>query len=145
MTDEATVKDEVVSLPTGELWLKELADILNTLPVDITFIDKDDNVKYFSDNRDRVFARTTSVLGRKVQNCHPPQSVDVVEGILQSFKQGKRDFVEFWINLKERLVYIRYFAVRDKEENYLGTLEVTQDITDVKKLEGEKRLLDERG
>jgi hypothetical protein len=115
------------------------------LPVDLTFVDKDDRVRYFSDTRDRIFVRTRSVLGRKVQNCHPPQSVDVVEKILASFKDGSRDFVDFWINHRGRFVYIRYFAVRDREGNYLGTLEVNQDITGIRKLEGEKRLLDERG
>lgn len=84
------------------------------------------------------------MIGRKVQNCHPPQSVDVVQKILDSFKRGEKDSFEFWIELQERFVHIRYFALRDKDGNYLGTLEVTQDITGIKKLEGEKRLLDER-
>ncbi|MBI4188015.1 MAG: DUF438 domain-containing protein, partial [Chloroflexi bacterium] len=85
-----------------------------------------------------------SVIGRKVQNCHPPQSVDVVEKILTSFKEGKRDSYDFWIQSKDKFVYIRYFAVRDRNRQYLGTLEVTQDITGIKQLEGEKRLLSER-
>jgi len=141
--EEPKVKsDNAISLPTGDLHLKELMFMLNTLPVDITFIDKDDTVKYFSAGKDRIFVRTKAVIGRKVQNCHPPQSVEVVEKILSSFKEGKRDFFDFWINLKGRLIYIRYFAVRDENGGYLGTLEVTQDITDIKKLEGEKRLLD---
>ena len=110
----------------------------------MTFVGKDDAVKYFSDSKERIFVRTKSVLGRKVQNCHPPQSVDVVEKILTSFKEGTRDSADFWINFQGKLVYIRYFAVRDKEGTYLGTLEVTQDLTEIKKLEGEKRLLDER-
>lgn len=138
------IKDNIVSLPTGNLQINELLGLLNTLPVDITFVGKDDAVKYFSDSKERIFVRTKSVLGRKVQNCHPPQSVDVVEKILRSFKEGTRDSADFWINLQGKLVYIRYFAVRDKEGAYLGTLEVTQDLTEIKKLEGEKRLLDER-
>ena len=138
------IKDNIVSLPTGNLQMNELLGLLNTLPVDITFVGKDDAVKYFSDSKERIFVRTKSVLGRKVQNCHPPQSVDVVEKILTSFKEGTRDSADFWINFQGKLVYIRYFAVRDKEGTYLGTLEVTQDLTEIKKLEGEKRLLDER-
>ncbi len=135
---------DMVSFPTGNLHFKELLNILNTLPVDITFVDKDDEVKYFSDSKDRVFPRTKSVLGRKVQNCHPPKSIHVVEKIIQSFRDGSRDSVAFWINMNERLVHIRYFAVRDENHSFLGTLEVTQDVTDIKNLKGEKRLLEEK-
>jgi hypothetical protein len=134
--------DNTVSLPTGDLRLKELMHMLNSLPVDITFIDQDDTVRYFSAGSERIFVRTKAVIGRKVQNCHPPQSVEMVEKILSSFKEKKKDSADFWINLKGRLVYIRYFAVRDQNGRYLGTLEVTQDVTDIRKLEGEKRLLD---
>lgn len=132
-----------IVLPTGELKLKELMWILSSLPIDITFIDRDDTVKYFSDNKDRIFVRTRSVIGRKVQNCHPPQSVEIVEKILTAFKEGKRNYADFWINFKGKLIFIKYFAVRDEAANYLGTLEITMDITDLKKLEGEKRLIDE--
>jgi DUF438 domain-containing protein len=142
--EEPRVRDgEVLSLPTGELKLNELVNLFNTLPVDITFIDKDDKVKYFSSGKDRIFVRTKSVIGRKVQNCHPPKSLEVVEKILKWFKSGKKDSVDFWINLGGKLVYIRYFAVRDERREYLGTLEVTQEITGIRKLEGEKRLLDQ--
>jgi PAS domain S-box-containing protein len=135
--------DDVISLPTGDLRLKELMAVLDTLPVDVTFIDEDDRVKYFSAGAGRIFVRTKSVIGRKVQNCHPPQSVEVVERILSSFKEGKKDFVEFWIRYMGKSIHIRYFAVRERSRQYLGTLEVTQDITNIRKLEGEKRLLDE--
>ena len=144
LLEETVFQENSASLPTGTIKLNELMYLLNTLPVDLTFVDKEDTVRYFSDSKDRIFLRTKSVIGRKVQNCHPPQSVDVVEKILTSFKEGKRDSYEFWLNLQGRLVYIRYFAMRDKDGLYLGTLEVTQDITGIKKLEGEKRLLDER-
>jgi PAS domain S-box-containing protein len=137
-------QDDEITLATGKFTLKELMAVLNTLPVDITFVDKDDRVRYFSEGKERIFTRTKAVLGRRVQDCHPPQSVDVVEKIVNSFREGKRDSVDFWINLKGREIYIRYFAVRDKQSSYLGTLEVTQDITEIKKLKGEKRLLDER-
>ena len=143
--EEPEIKDsELVSFPTGEVPLKELMYILNTLPVDVTFIDKEDTVRYFTDNSEKIFVRPRSVIGRKVQNCHPPQSLDTVEKILASFKEGKRDWVDFWINYKERFIYIRFFAVCDTKRRYLGTIEVVQDITDIKKLEGEKRLLDEK-
>ena len=117
--------------------------ILDSLPVDISFVDKDDVVKYFNNPRTgRVFPRTKMDLQRKVQNCHPQKSVHMVNKILDAFKKGERDEAPFWINLNGRLIYINYFPVRDKDGNYLGTLEVTQDITELKKIEGEKRLLD---
>ncbi len=142
--EQAEYKDGVIKFPSGELNLEELLAILNTLPVDITFVDKNDNVKYFSEGKDRIFLRPRAVIGRNVRNCHPPQSVDKVEKILEDFKNKRRDLAEFWINFKGKFVYIRYFAVRNQEGEYLGTLEVTQDITDIKKLEGEKRLLDDK-
>ena len=116
--------------------------MLNSMPVEISFIDKNDEVSYFNKNGDRIFPRPRSVIGKKVQQCHPRKSVDKVIVIIESFKSGKRDVANFWINLKGRLIYIRYFAVRDNNGKYLGTLEVSQDITDIKKIEGEKRLLD---
>lgn len=144
LLEEPVVQDSTISMPTGTIQLNELMCLLNTLPVDLTFIDKEDTVRYFSESKARIFRRTRSVIGRKVQNCHPPQSVDVVEKILTSFKEGKKDSFDFWLNFQGRLVYIRYFAMRDKDGQYLGTVEVTQDITEIKKLEGERRLLNER-
>ncbi|TES86017.1 MAG: DUF438 domain-containing protein, partial [Candidatus Aminicenantes bacterium] len=140
MLEEPVFEDNEISLPTGKLRLKELMSILNTLPVDITFVDNEDKVRYFSDSKERIFLRTKSVIGIKVQNCHPPQSLEAVEKILKSLKEGKRDTVDFWINQEGKFVYIRYFAVRDEGGSYLGTLEVSQDLTEIKKLEGEKRL-----
>jgi PAS domain S-box-containing protein len=139
---ELEKKEGMVNLPTGSFTLEELEAVLNTLPVDITFVDKNDEVRYFSETKDRIFVRTKAVIGRKVQQCHPQKSVHIVEKIVNEFKKGTKDHADFWINLNGRLILIRYFAVRDKNGNYLGTLEVTQDITDIKKIEGEKRLLD---
>ncbi|HIE17097.1 MAG TPA: DUF438 domain-containing protein, partial [Dehalococcoidia bacterium] len=102
----------------------------------------DDTVRYFNQSKDRIFPRTKAIIGRKVQQCHPQKSVHVVNQILDDFRAGGRDTAQFWIDLKGKLVYIRYFAVRSKNGEYLGCLEVTQDITDLKKIEGEKRLLD---
>ena len=140
LLEEPIFEDNEISLPTGKLRLKELMAVLNMLPVDITFVDKEDKVRYFSDSKERIFLRTKSVIGIKVQNCHPPQSLEAVEKILKSFKEGKRDVVDFWINAEGKFVYIRYFAVRDEAGSYLGTLEVSQDLTEIKTLEGEKRL-----
>jgi len=137
---EAVAEGQIV-FETGSFSREELEAILNTLPVDITFVDKEDKVRYFSQSKERIFPRTKAVIGRKVQQCHPQQSLYRVNQILDDFKSGQRDVAEFWINLKGKLVYIRYFAVR-KNGEYLGTLEITQDITDIKKIEGEKRLLE---
>ncbi len=131
-----------VTFETGMLSKEELEAILNTLPVDITFVDRDDEVRYFNQSKERIFPRTKAVIGRKVQQCHPQKSVHVVNRILDDFKSGRRDVAEFWIQMGGRFVYIRYFPVRSREGEYLGVLEVTQDITGIKKLEGEKRLLD---
>jgi len=116
--------------------------ILNTLPVEVSFINANDEVTYFNKNGDRIFPRPRSVIGRKVQQCHPQKSVQKVTAILEAFKRGTKEVAEFWITLKGRQIYIRYFPVKDKNGKYLGTLEVSQDITDIKKIEGEKRLLD---
>ena len=116
--------------------------LLNALPVEVSFIDENDQVRYFNKNGNRIFPRSKGILGLKVEKCHPAKSLQKVLQILEAFKSGKRDTAAFWINLKGRLVYIRYFCVRDKQNKYLGTLEVTQDITDVQKIIGEKRLLD---
>lgn len=138
------IEDNVISLPTGNLTLTELLNILNILPIDVTFVDKDDRVRYFTDNKERIFVRTKSVIGREVRNCHPPQSKEKVEQILADFKSGTRNYADFWINFKDKFVYIKFMAVRDKTGQYLGTLEVTQDVTGIRKLQGEKRLIDER-
>ncbi|UCD83605.1 MAG: DUF438 domain-containing protein [Deltaproteobacteria bacterium] len=121
---------------------EQLEGILETIPVELSFVDENDLVKFWNKHETRIFKRPVSVVGKSVQNCHPKQSVDKVNQILSDFKGGKRDSAEFWIDLKDHKVYIRYFAVRNEAGKYLGTLEVTQDITDVKKIEGEKRLLD---
>ena len=130
-----------VQLPTGFLSIPELTRIFDTLPVDITFVGADDTVRYFSQGGERVFPRTKAIIGRNVKNCHPPASVHIVEGIVNDFKSGKKDHEDFWIRLGDKFVYIRYFAVRDEAGNYLGVLEVTQDIAPIQAIEGEKRLV----
>ncbi|HOV70213.1 MAG TPA: PAS domain-containing protein, partial [Clostridia bacterium] len=128
-------------LPSGVLSLAEIVSMLDTLPFDITFVDKNDTVKYFSQAKDRIFPRTKAVIGRKVTNCHPPASVHIVEKIISDLKSGAKDHEDFWIHLGNRYVLIRYYAVRNEAGEYLGTLEVTQDIAPIQAITGEKRLL----
>ena len=117
-----------------------LEAIFDALPVEVSFVDETDAVRYYSKGDKRIFRRTPAVIGRKVQDCHPKESVHKVNQVISNLKSGKRDVSEFWIDLKGRKIYIRYFAVRDKTGKYLGTLEVTQDITEIQKMKGEKRL-----
>ena len=133
---------ETLEFENGTLSKEEIESILDVLPIDISFVDRNDSVKYFNKAEKRIFVRTKSVIGRKVQLCHPQKSVHIVNKIVEAFKADKKDSAEFWITVAGRLVQIRYFAVRDKKGKYLGTMEVTQDLTDIKKIEGEKRLLD---
>jgi len=142
MTVMADSKIRMLQFETGALSKEEVEAVLDSLPVDISFVDKEDCVKYFNKAGKRIFVRTKAVIGRKVQLCHPKKSVHIVNSILEAFKTGKKDVAEFWIQMNNRLIHIRYFAVRDKNGKYMGTMEATQDITDIKKIEGEKRLLD---
>lgn len=136
-----SLKDGYVKFETGILSSEEINQIFNAIPGDMTFIDKDDIVKYFSQDENRIFPRTKAVIGRSVQNCHPPASVHVVEKLLADFKSGKKDSEDFWIKMGDLYVLIRYFAIRDENGEYLGTLEFTQDIAPIRSIEGEKRLL----
>lgn len=130
-----------VVLPTGSLTVQELTAMMNTLPVDITFIGSDDTVRYFSQAKERIFPRTVSVLGRKVSNCHPPASVKIVEKLIDDLRAGRKDHELFWLQVQGNMVLISYFAVRDPAGTYLGVLEVTQNIGPIQRLEGEKRLV----
>ena len=130
-----------IKLSTGSFAPDELEALFKTLPVDITFVDKDDKVKFFSHGPDRVFARNRAILGRDVRMCHPPSSVNTVEQILEDFKSGRQSSAAFWINFQGRFVYIDYFALRDDNGVYLGTMEFTQDLTKLRELKGEQRLL----
>lgn len=130
-----------IGLSTGSFDLNELEALFKTLPIDITFVDKNDKVKFFSLGPDRVFTRNRAILGRDVRMCHPPSSVDVVDQILNDFKSEKENSAAFWINMRGKFIYIEYFALRGKEGEYLGTIEFTQDLTHLRALEGEQRLL----
>ncbi len=135
--------NDAITLPSGHLSVRQLTALLNTLPMDITFVDAEGRVGYFSEGDDRVFARNRAIIGRKVEDCHPPKSVHIVEAVVSDLKSGKRDVAEFWIQMGPRFVHIRYFAMRDGDGEFLGTLEVTQDIAPLRALEGERRLLAE--
>ncbi len=132
----------LIDLQTGKVSSEQITAMLNTLPVEITFIDENDAVCYFSKPKDAIFTRTKAVLGRKVELCHPEKSVHLVKKIVSEFKSGKKEKAEFWIKMGEKYVYIRYFPVRDAQGKYLGCMEVTQDIADIQRISGERRLLD---
>ncbi len=132
----------MLQLSTGQLTNEQLNRMLTRLPMDISFVDADDRVQFYSDNPNRIFPRTPAVIGRSVSNCHPPKSVSKVEQILEAFKDGTRDEARFWIQLDGRFILIQYFAVRSTVGKYLGCLEASQDVTEIRRLEGEKRLLD---
>jgi uncharacterized protein len=140
---QAVQINPILNLVTGQLTHEQLNLMLANLPVDITFVDENDEVRFFSETRDRVFPRSPAIIGRKVQNCHPPQSVDRVQRIVEDFRAGKRDEAEFWIQMQERFIHIRYFALRDETKAYRGVLEITQDISSIRTLEGERRIMDE--
>jgi len=131
-----------LGLDTGQMTVDQINLMLTHLPVDLTFVDENDRVAYYSEGPERIFPRSHAIIGREVRNCHPPKSVHLVNKILDAFKSGTRDTAEFWIEVGRRFVYIRYFAVRDTEGFYRGTLEVSQDLTEIRKLEGQRRLLD---
>jgi DUF438 domain-containing protein len=131
----------VISLPSGSFSVDELTHLLNTLPLDITFVDKDDTVKYFSQGKERIFPRATAIIGRNVSNCHPPASVHIVEKIVADLRSGKKEHEDFWIKTKDAYIFIRYFAVRNEKGEYLGALEITQNIKPIQEISGEKRLL----
>lgn len=133
---------DYIKFATGVLTPKEIEHIFNHLPVDITFVDKDGIVKYFSTAKERIFHRTKTIIGRKVENCHPPASVHIVEQIAADLKSGKKDLEAFWIKLGDKFVYIQYFAVRDDQGEFLGILEVTQNIQPLQQVTGEKRIMD---
>jgi uncharacterized protein len=141
--EEQLANNKELRFPTGNLSYEEIELILNNLPIDITFVDKEDRVKYFSHGKERIFERTKAIIGRKVQNCHPPDSVHVVNKIVEEFKEGKRDSADFWLEMQGMFVYIRYFPIRNALGEYLGTIEITQNVKSIRDLQGEKRILDD--
>jgi len=141
VADETYAEEGTISLPSGKFTSEEILAVLNALPVDITFVDKDDKVKYFSQGKERVFDRNRAILGRDVRMCHPPSSVHVVDQIIGDFKSGAADSAPFWIQMGGRFIHIEYFALRNEKSEYLGTLEVSQDLTEKRKISGDQRIL----
>jgi DUF438 domain-containing protein len=141
VSEPIPTQQDLLELKTGDLTLDQLNLILTHLPVDRSFVDESDTVRFYSEGPERIFPRSPAIIGRKVQNCHPPDSVHVVQEILDSFRSGKQSLAEFWIQLQGKFIHIRYFAVRDRSGDYRGCLEVSQDVTAIRTLEGERRLL----
>jgi len=139
ISKEKTKREEIdsslIDFGTGALSLEQLLMIFKTLPVDITYVNEENIVKFYSEGPDRIFVRAPSVIGRLVENCHPDKSVNKVLAIIEGFKNKTLDKAEFWLNLGEKLVYIRYFPLRNEKGEYKGVLEVTQNISDIKKLD----------
>lgn len=144
--DETSVSsDGSIQLPSGSFSAKEIMAILNTVPFDMTFVDKNDKVKYFTQGKERIFVRNRSIINRDVRLCHPPGSTHIVEKILEDFKSGKASHAPFWIQMKGKFIKIEYFALRGEDGEYLGTLEVSQDLSENRALEGERRILEYTG
>ena len=138
-----------IPLQVGALTVEQLTQIFRYLPVDITFVDEGNDVRFYSGGKHRVFERTPDIIGRNVMNCHSPDSVQIVFKILEDFRAGTRDTAEFWLQTKptkdqeSQMIHIRYYAVRDEKGKFLGTMEVTQNVTGIRGLQGERKLLDE--
>ena len=146
--DDNEQTKNLIPLQIGSMTPEQIAQIFVHLPVDVTFVDEGNDVRFYSGGKHRIFERTPDIIGRNVMNCHSPDSVQIVFKILEDFRAGTRDTAEFWIQTKpdnpeNRFIHIRYFAVRDPRGKFLGTLEVTQDVTEIQKLTGQRKLLDE--
>jgi DUF438 domain-containing protein len=141
IAEETSALEGTISLPSGKFTSEELLAILNTIPVDLTFVDRNDKVKYFSQGNERIFDRNRAILGRDVRMCHPPSSVHIVDQIVGDFKAGKADSAPFWIQMGGKFIHIEYFALRNEKGEYLGTLEMSQDLTEKRRISGDQRLL----
>ncbi|MFO7981744.1 MAG: PAS domain-containing protein [Candidatus Aminicenantes bacterium] len=135
-------EDKGIKLDEGRLTFEQIRLLLKNLPVDITFVDENDKVCFYSASKDRIFARSPAIIGKSVQNCHPQKSVHIVDKIVKSFKEKKKDKAEFWIQQGELFIYIRYFPVYDENGDYRGVVEVSQEVSGIRSLKGERRILD---
>lgn len=140
--EQVAIESELYDLKTGLLTIEQIVLIFKHLPVDLTYVDENNKVRFFSTPPHRIFPRTVAIIGRDVNNCHPHESVHVVEKIVESFRNGSRDKADFWINMRGKKILIQYFAVRDDEGTYRGVLEASQEISAIQALEGEQRILD---
>ena len=139
---DVTFDEKAAHYDEGYMTVEQVNLLLKTLPVDITFVDEHDRVIFYNRGEERVFPRSAGIIGREVKFCHPPKSVGTVLKIVENFRAGTQNEANFWFNYRGRLIYVRYFAVRDKDKNYKGVIEMSQDITDIKTIEGERRLLE---
>jgi PAS domain S-box-containing protein len=135
---------ELIDFETGNLSKPEIEAIFNTLPVDVTFVDANDTVRFFSKAKERIFPRTKAIIGRKVQQCHPPKSIHIVNRVIDDLRTGRRSSADFWLDMQGKKIYIRYFPVRNEKGEYLGVLEISQDITEIQKIKNERRLFDDK-
>ena len=135
-------KEEKIQLSQGKLTAKQIDLMLKKLPLEVSFVDENDKVCYYTDSEERIFPRSPDVIGMLVQNCHPPKSVHIVEDILKNFKEKKKDFAEFWIPMNGKFVYISYYPLYDDNGEYKGVIETTRDISHLRSLQGERRILD---
>ncbi len=142
LISRANFTDSLIDLDTGQLSIDQIILMINSLPVDVTFVDENDEVRYFSTPSHRIFPRSKAIIGRLVENCHPPSSVHIVKNLIDAFKLGKKDQESFWIEMGDKFILIRYFALRDEDGNYKGTLEVSEEVSSIRKLTGEKRLME---
>lgn len=134
-------KNDVLDVAQGKLTLSQINLIFKHLQVDLSYVDENEIVKFYSDTKHRVFPRSAGVIGREVQNCHPRESVHMVEEIIRAFREGEQDEAEFWLEINGKFIYIIYNAVRDEEGNFRGVLEMMQDVTKIRSLTGTQRLL----
>lgn len=139
--NDAQKDGKFIQLPSGSFIAEELMSILNTIPVDMTFVDKEDKVKYFTQGSERIFQRNRAILNRDVRHCHPPASAHIVDKIIEDFRTGRQSRAPFWIQMGGKFIHIEYFALRNEKGEYLGTLEVSQDVNRFRALEGEQRIL----
>ncbi|PSL07775.1 DUF438 domain-containing protein [Cecembia rubra] len=140
--DLSFTKAESQHYDEGYMTIEQVNLLLKTMPLDITYVDENDKVIFYNRGEERTFPRSAGIIGREVKFCHPPKSVHTVLMILEEFRKGTQNEASFWINYKGRLIYIRYFAVRDSGKNYKGVVEMSQDITEIRHIQGEKRLLE---
>lgn len=140
--DPENRSDDKIPLDTGALSARQINLLLKNLPFDMTYVDENDKVSYYSEGKERIFPRSPGIIGRDVSNCHPPKSVHVVEKIVEALKKREKDQAEFWIQMNGKFIHIRYFPLFDDQDQYRGIIEVSQDITDIRSLQGERRLLD---
>ena len=134
-------KDAVLDVATGKLTLEQINLLFRHLPVDLSYVDENELVKFYSDTPHRIFPRSANVIGREVKNCHPAKSVHVVEEIVEKFRSGEQSQAEFWINKPGLFIYVIYTAVRDENGKFRGVLEMMQDCTHIRELEGSRTLL----